>query len=400
MGMWTETNYWETAAQALFSSSGDQQAQLETLSNTALSTGIDLYQRKDYEAAAKAFKRAITILPGSSYSVDATTYLGSSYLKTDQPDKAIQAYKNGIELNPERDDLQISLAKLYYSLDRFADAMGAYQEAYRINPDANNAFSLGQAYQQNERYDDAEQMFLETIKQAPESGNGEYGLGQLYARQNRFDDALEALEKTVSLREDFVEGYLEMGYVYADMGNAEKAQEIYELLEEMDEDLADTLNRYMYKVEAPRLEFATADSTFEYRGGFRTQVAVMDSYLANANAEKRFSMVFQFGKEMDIASVQNRYNWKIERSELPGSERYNYGMKVPDTEVQVALIPDYVMYDSLTMQAKVTFTIRQNATSDATIDPAHMVFSFSGKDAEGKKMDPDHDQFSGYSGSF
>jgi hypothetical protein len=110
-------------------------------------------------------------------------------------------------------------------------------------------------------------------------------------------------------------------------------------------------------------------------------------------------MVFQFDKAMDRESVENLTNWKIGRStsSQPG-QIYNYGFKIPTTEIQVNPLPNNVYYDSETYQATVTFTIQQNSTADGTIDPTHIEFKFSGKDAFGQNMDPDFDQYIGFSG--
>jgi len=73
-------------------------------------------------------------------------------------------------------------------------------------------------------------------------------------------------------------------------------------------------------------------------------------------------------------------------------------LAVPDTEITLESIPDYVLYDSSTRTATVAFTLTQNDTADGTIDPSHIVFKFNGEDVYGIAMDPDHDEFSGWSG--
>jgi tetratricopeptide (TPR) repeat protein len=385
----------------LFISPADQQAQLDNLSNQALSAGIDKYQRKDYEGALQDFQRAMGIAPRSSYSVEAATFLAQSHLKLNNPDDAIRSYKRAIEMDRQRDDVRTSLANLLFSLERYGEAENEYQEAYRLNPNPNTAFSLGQAHMRTERFRDAQEMFEKVIDLAPGAGNGEYGLGQLFNLEGRHEDAIEQLDKAIALRgEGFLDGQLELGFAHADLGNTEKAQEIFEFLEEKDPGLADTLNRYMYKVESPRIEFATAESTFTNKIGARTPVSALDSYLAAANTEKRFTMVFQFGKQMDAASVQNKFNWQINRSEsIQPGEKYNFGLKLLDTETAVSIYPDFVIYDASRLQATVNFTIRQNAAADATIDPSHLQFTFSGKDANGLAMDPEADAYMGAVGS-
>jgi hypothetical protein len=112
-------------------------------------------------------------------------------------------------------------------------------------------------------------------------------------------------------------------------------------------------------------------------------------------------MVFAFSKDMDRDSVENRFNWTIGRAEnLGGGQDYNFGMPLADTEVNLPLHPEWVYYDPDTRQATVSFKISQNSTADGTIDPSHIQFQFSGKDAEGYKMDPAADQYTSFSGVY
>ncbi len=215
-----------------------------------------------------------------------------------------------------------------------------------------------------------------------------------------YTEAVNQFEKAIEIQEDFYNSYAELGYVYADMGAGEKAQEMFELLEEKDPVLADTLNRYMYKAQAPRIEFASAESTFSYSMPSKSQVAALDTYLENANSSKTFTMIFQFGKAMDIESVQNRFNWNISRStKIDPGQRYNNGLSISSTEITVTPFPEQVTYNPSTYEATLYFSISQNsALADGTLDPSHLVFKFSGTDKFGNRMDPDADEFMGAAG--
>lgn len=384
-----------------FAGMGGQQAQLEEMSNTALSSGIDKYMQKDYEGAAEDFRRAVGIAPQSENSVAAANYMADAYLKIGEPEKAVNAYKTSISLNPNRDDTYLKLGNLFFSLGRYTEAEAEYTAAVNLNPGATNIFSLGQLYLSTDRLGEAVEQFEKVVDLTPENVNGYYGLGQAYGKMGDYEEAVKQFEKSIGLQEDFYNSYAELGYVYADMGETEKAQEIFELLEEKDPGLADTLSRYMYKVEAPRIEFATFDSTFEYALPAKSRVSVLDSYLENANTSKTFTMVFQFGKAMDSESVQNRFNWQISRStKIDPGQRYNDGLSVPSTEITVSPLPKHITYDSSNYQVTVYFSISQNsALADGTLDPSHLIFKFSGTDESGNSMDPDADEFMGAVGA-
>lgn len=376
-----------------------QQSDLEGLASNALKSGIDLYMSKNYKAAAKEFKRSMGLAQNSPYAIDAANYMADAYLKMDDTEGAIKAYKEAIRLNPYRDDVHTKLGNLYFSNARYQEAKLEYQEAVKINPSINNHFSLGQAYLKTERYGDAERQFRKVQRLEPNSPNGNFGLGLALSKQGRHEDAIRQFRAAVGLKRDFYEAHVEIGYAFADMGLMERAREMVAFLEFEAPEMADTLSGYMYKVDPPKFEFAYATSTFSYYMPSRTPVSALDGYLKNADASKTLNMKFQFNKAMDRESVQNIFNWKIGRAAATGpGQAYNFGLPLPDTETEISLFPEHIYYDEEDRTATVYFTIRQNSTADGTIDPSHIEFKFSGKDIYGNSMDENCDQFMGFSG--
>jgi len=372
---------------------------LESLAGSALKSAIDKYMNKNYQGAVKEFKRAIGLAPNSSYSVDAANYMAQAYLQQGDTENAIKAYKTGIRLNPYRDDTHMQLANLYFFEGRHDEAIEEYKEAARLNPSAGNHYSLGQGYLGAGQYGSAETQFNQVISMQSQDPAGYYGLGQAYSQQGRYEDALSQFEMAILKDGKFYNAYAEMGYAYADMGMMAEAQAQVDFLENADPSLASAVSRYMYKVDSPKIMYAPAESSFGYSLTNNTSLAALDSYLANADASKTFTMMFQFDKQMDRESVENRVNWQISRSTQSGpGQAYNYNMPVPETEVTLHPIPENIYWDETKMMATVTFRITQNATADGTIDPSHIEFKFSGEDVYGNAMDTDFDQFMGFSG--
>ncbi len=385
-------------ADSLFVSAWQQQASLEELAGNALNTGITAYQKGDYKNAIIAFRNAIGLAPQSANAVNTANYVASSYLKMGDNYNAAKAYETAISLDPSRDDSHIKLGNLYYSEERYQEAENQYAQAVKLNPDPVNLYSLGQANIKTGRYNDAEDQFSKIQRLAPQAVNGPYGMGLNYSAQGRYDEAIAMFQKAIDLDDEFYDAYVEMGYTYADMGEMDMAQEVFELLEEPRPELADILSRHMYKVDTPKFSFVHADGAFSYLRPPGTKVASFDSYLETANASKTFKMTFQFDKEMDRESVEDRFNWNISRSTSSGpAEFYNFGMSLPETEIKLPSTPEYIYYDANQLTATVYFKITQNATADGTLDPSHIVFKFAGEDKYGLKMDPDADEFSGFS---
>ena len=386
----------------LFSATGTQWNGLETLANQALSSGIDKYQNKDYEGAAKDFKRAFGLSPYSDFAYEATQYASMAFQALGQTDQAIKVYQQAIKVNTTDDRLHLDIGNLLFGEERYGEAIEHYETAVRLYDDSTNRFSLGQAYLKTGRYNDAENQFERIVQRGGlESRNGYFGLGQTYKAQKNYTAAIDQFERAIAKDRDFYSAFTEMGYTYADMGEMEKARDIAETLENKDAAAATTLRNYVNKVTPPKIMFAFADSSFQYFLKPKSALSALDSYLANAGASKTFNLKFQFTKDMDRDSVQNIFNWTIQRStEASPGMRYNNGLGLPSTEINVPLYPIDVYYDEETLTAKIRFQLTQNDSADGTIDPSHIVFSFSGVDADGNRLDTDYDQFMGFSGSF
>jgi tetratricopeptide (TPR) repeat protein len=387
-------------ADSLFSATLTQSNGLESLANAALQRGIDAYMKQDYQVAVKEFKRSVGIGRGSSFAADAAQYLAMSYIQLGDTENAIKAYKSAFQIDPYRDDIHVKLGNLYFSQEKYEDSRAEYAEAVRLNPSTVNRYSLGQAYIELERFSEAETQYDEIQRLAPREAGGYLGMGLAHSRQGKHEEAIRQFQQAISRNEDLYDAYTQMGYSYADLGDMENAQKIVDYLEKAEQaDLADTLSRYMYKVDPPKMLFALSSSSFPFPMGRGTSLVALNSYLVNPNASKTLSITIQFDKQMDRDSIENPVNWQISRATGQGpGQAYNFGLPISSNEVKLSPIPSAVTWDADTLTATVFFTVTQNATADATIDPAHIEFRFSGKDIYGLKMNPKFDQFSGFSG--
>jgi len=73
-------------------------------------------------------------------NVGVWTQLGNLYFDTNQPSKAIAAYKKSLELNQGQPDVWTDLGVMYRSDRQFQEAVAAFDRAITLNP------SLEQAY--------------------------------------------------------------------------------------------------------------------------------------------------------------------------------------------------------------------------------------------------------------
>lgn len=384
----------------LFSScTAYSQTQLDSLANTALSQGIDFFQNENYDRAINAFKRSAGLSYGSDNSATAYDYLARTYLAQDKTDEAIKTYKEAIKIYSQRDDFHLALGDIYMKNEQYDEALAEYEAAVRLNPDSTEGrYSMGQLNVNIGRLDEARIQFEQVVRLSPGSATGYYGLGQVSRAAGDYQQAVLFLEKSISVNRNFGNSYLELGYTYIDMGDLPKAQEQLSYLSAKGADEAATLSSYISQATQGAIIMARAGNGFNSTSGAGTLISTMDTELKEPDSQKYFSMDFMFSKNMDSASVQNRYNWSITRANIiDNGGVYNNGLAIPATEVSIMPIPSNVSYNTDTKIATVQFMVTQNSSGNATLDPSHLVFSFYGKDAYGKALEKTGDQYSGFS---
>ena len=387
------------SSDTLFSALTQQPAQMDTLAQSAVSSGIRYYQEGKYDVAIREFKRAVSMSPQSENAVTAYDFLATAFVKVGDNNGAIKAYQSALRLAPNQEDLHQKLGNIFFDQGNADQAIEEFKKAVHLDPTSTaNLYSLGQAYLAKGSLNDARAQFEKIIRLAPEEYGGFYGMGQAYYQAGEYEKAIEQFEKVITLKEDFLSARVDLGYALTDLGRVDDAYEQANILQDKDSSLAIVLNSYIYQSSKPEILMGYGDTGFNTTLGPRTALSALNSYLSSPNVSQEFTMKFIFNKEMDIASVENRYNWRISRAtrDIKGGP-YNWGMPIPSTEANVDLFPDRVNYDFRTNTAIITFTLTQNESGNGTIDPSHIVFQFLGKDTYGNAMSLSGDQFSGIS---
>ncbi len=389
-------------ARTLFIAANAQARGMQNLALRALNAGLEAYVAKKYDEAIVALKRAASLDPKSATADNAYDYLGRAYTQLGDNAAAIRTYRESLRLNPNQPAIQLALGNVYFMEERVEEAVAAYQQAVKLDPNVMNRYSLGQGYLALGRYADAERQFEQVRQMAPREPQADTALGQTYAKQGRADDAVRAFQRAIDLQRDYWTAHSEMGYVLADNGEIERARAIAEQLQANDADLAARLDQYIYEKAPARMVASYTDDRFTpffASKGPGTRLTDLSPKLAAPDSEHLFAMSFRFDKPMDRASVQSVDNWSIARATAANrAHAYNFGNTPPATEVLPPARPTMVLYNEADRTATVLFVLRQNAQGNGTIDPSHIVFGFRGQDVLGIAIDSAGDEYSGFSG--
>ncbi|HEY4745645.1 MAG TPA: tetratricopeptide repeat protein [Desulfuromonadaceae bacterium] len=383
------------------------QSQRKQLAQYAIQQAATFMANKQNDQAATTFKKALALDPQNT---TAYKYLGQIYLSQGKNSDAIKAFKQLVSIMsttasayaapppskstltataPTLQTAYVSLGNAYLQNKQYGDSEKAFKKAEQLNPrDPIAPYTLGQQYLTQGNLDGALAQFQKTEKISPKDGNVYYALGEVYNKKGDYKDAVKNLTKSLTLKPDFPAANYELGVAYSGLGQMDEAKKQLSILQNSDATLATQLNSVLNKPQMVAIDTTVTQSNkFNSILGPGTPLWYLDPSLTVPNSSKEFSVTIAFSNAMDVSSITNPTNWTISRANSTQAGYYNYMMPLSSKDATVRTNPDSIMYNALTYEATVSFRINQNSTGDAVIDPSHLVFTFNGKDAQGRTMD-------------
>ena len=219
-----------------------------TIGDAHFSLGNVLYKAKRFPEAAEAFKKALELKPDDSFAAinvancyqamgrydeaekfilddiakgfeDSQLYflLGNIKVHHGQPDKAIPYFEKCLEGNPRSASAQNALGAVYLNRDGAGDLARAEERlaaAAAINPTLMSLrYNMAQVREKQGRLDEAADLYLQEIRDAPKSYKALYNLSRVYRQMGREDEELETLRKTIDIEPEFPLPYLHVARI-------------------------------------------------------------------------------------------------------------------------------------------------------------------------------------------
>ncbi len=160
--------------------------------------GNNNYHKSEFEKAIEAYKKAIKIDPDSD---GAHHNIGLAYDNLGKFEKAIEAYKKAIKINPNNDGAYFGMGLAYYNLDKFEEAIEAHKKAIEINPNGGLVayHYMGLAYYMLNKFKEAIEAYKKSIEINPNSAMAYHYMGLAYYMLNKFKEAIDAYKKAIDL---------------------------------------------------------------------------------------------------------------------------------------------------------------------------------------------------------
>jgi len=188
-------------------------------------------------------------------------------LAENEPEEAVEAYRNAIDNDPDDEGLRFELADLYVALEQYEQAIRVLEDALLLNPDSIKAnLTLANAYFGNrqpakgipyfrrvlELDSDQEQVRLhlaialvrvgdvalasdelkKLLKRYPDSMPGRLAMARLYRETGLNQLAVEQYRDLILRNPDLDQAYLELGLLYEELKEWQNALDVFtEVLE-------------------------------------------------------------------------------------------------------------------------------------------------------------------------
>lgn len=121
---------------------------------------IYLVNKKDRLSFAQCFKELVDNNPGP----DNYIMLGDAYMNIQEPDKAVEAYKQAVRQDPNDPQLASKLGRSYVKTHQYKKAIAYYKEALASPSNYQLRLDLAELYLKLKQYSNAEQIILEDIE--------------------------------------------------------------------------------------------------------------------------------------------------------------------------------------------------------------------------------------------
>ncbi len=201
-------------------------------------------QIEAYTEAVEAYQQVITVLDVNSVPKSASDAhdpdisevyygLGLAHTGLEKFDDAIAAYQRSIASAPDSAYTHAALGNAYANTHRYTEALKAYKIAIALDSkDKMIQHQIGNVYSKRGEHTAAVRHQRQAIALDPKFGAAHYQLGLLYAHEKRWDDAINAYRTAYQHDPTLVEALYNLAQAYRRIGDTTAARELMERFQE------------------------------------------------------------------------------------------------------------------------------------------------------------------------
>jgi len=192
---------------------------------------------EDYAQAEKAFAKAISIEEDSC----AQCGLGMIYHLQNRHREAEAALNRAITLNPADECAFNQLGRLYYDEERYPEAIQAFWTETTLKPRATTYHFIGNSYRYTDKLEEAVKAYREALRLNPNYTKVFVDLGHTYSELALHSDASDAFRQALKADPNDIETRVALALTELRHGDRRVALEQYQMIQKLDPQRAETL---------------------------------------------------------------------------------------------------------------------------------------------------------------
>ena len=154
--------------------------------------------------------------------------MGNAFQVNGDLDKAIDNYKEAININPNYAEAYNNLGSALRGKLELNDSINSFKRAIQLKPSYVDAYSnMGEALQANGRFKEAIKSCQQAIKIDPNFSGAYYNLGNSLVDVGQIKEALDCYNKAIKIKPNYPEAFLNMGNALRDMGELDSSLKFF-----------------------------------------------------------------------------------------------------------------------------------------------------------------------------
>ena len=214
----------------------------------------------------EAYQNLLQIQPDNA---DTWLQLAEAFVRQEQMEEAIAAYRRASELNPGADWIYQALANALQQRTQsdLAEAIASYRQIIELDPDNVEAYhhllqlqpdnsetwlQLAQAFVRQEQIEDAIAAYRQAVALNPNSGEAYHQLGGALARQEQWEDAITSYRRAIELNPKSFLSHQQLGKVLTNQGDVAGAIASYHCAIELNPESVEVLEHLWAELSRQR----------------------------------------------------------------------------------------------------------------------------------------------------
>jgi len=200
---------------------------------------VAFHQRGEYEQAETLYKKVLNKAPRH---FQALYLLGMLELHRHHPAQAVQWMDAALQINPTHVDVQFDRATALEDLERYGEALRAYDLVLALKSDFNDAlFRRGNVLRQLRRHMEALDCYKRLLAVQPDHAGAWFKQGNSLNDLGRLPEALNCYERAVQAQPDYHEAWFNLANTYKQFERPDEAMRAYEQALAIDPDFIEAI---------------------------------------------------------------------------------------------------------------------------------------------------------------